>query len=163
MGKEGRRKKGNRNRECVLVRVPTLLPPISVFWRVSTTNPKQHLGKRRNHFEYAVHKKVKSQVCYFSSHSPASLNFIHRNPKWHVPVSSANPTVPLGIHSSIFFSNTDLWSANDSLFSALRVPAVANMIVVSRSAIIPDTALAAVIQACVPLFPAWRADKTKET
>lgn len=67
------------------------------------------------------------------------------------------------LHALLVFSCTDLWSANDSLFSALRVPAVANMIVVSRSAIIPDTALAAVIQACVPLFPAWRADKTKET
>lgn len=73
------------------------------------------------------------------------------------------PSLFCQFHCSIFFCNTDLWSANDSLFSALRVPAVANMIVVSRSAIIPDTALAAVIQACVPLFPAWRADKTKET
>lgn len=71
-----------------------------------------------------------------------------------MPVASASSTVPLCTRSSIFFSYTDLWSAKDSLFSALSVPAVANMIVVSRSAIIPDTALAAVIQACVPLFPA---------
>lgn len=49
------------------------------------------------------------------------------------------------------------------MFSAFRVPAVANMMVVSRSAIIPDTAVAAVIHAWVPLFPAWRADNTKDT
>lgn len=49
------------------------------------------------------------------------------------------------------------------MFSALRVPAVANMMVVSRSAMIPDTAVAAVIHAWVPLFPAWRADSTKDT
>lgn len=56
-----------------------------------------------------------------------------------------------------------LWSAKVSLFSAFRVPAVANMMVVSRSAMIPDTAVAAVIHAWVPLFPAWRADSTKDT
>ena len=49
------------------------------------------------------------------------------------------------------------------MFSAFRVPAVANMMVVSRSAMIPDTAVAAVIHAWVPLFPAWRADSTKDT
>lgn len=37
------------------------------------------------------------------------------------------------------------------------------MMVVSRSAMIPETALAAVIQACVPLFPACSADRTKDT
>lgn len=56
-----------------------------------------------------------------------------------------------------------LWSAKVSLFSAFRVPAVANMMVVSRSAIIPDTAVAAVMHAWVPLFPACRADSTKDT
>lgn len=56
-----------------------------------------------------------------------------------------------------------LWSAKVSLFSAFRVPAVANMMVVSRSAMIPDTAVAAVMHAWVPLFPAWRADSTKDT
>lgn len=47
-----------------------------------------------------------------------------------------------------------LWSAKVSEFSRLRVPAVANMMVVSRSAMMPETALAAVMQACVPRFPA---------
>lgn len=56
-----------------------------------------------------------------------------------------------------------LWLAKDSSFSALRVPAEANMIVVSRSAMIPETALAAVMQAWVPLLPAWRADSTRDT
>lgn len=56
-----------------------------------------------------------------------------------------------------------LWSAKDSSFSGFSVPAEANMMVVSRSAIIPETALAAVIQAWVPLFPACRADNTKDT
>lgn len=51
-----------------------------------------------------------------------------------------------------------LWSANVSLFSAFRVPAVANMMVVSRSAAIPDTAVAAVIHACllVPSLESWQ-------
>lgn len=35
--------------------------------------------------------------------------------------------------------------------------------VVSRSAMMPETALAAVMQAWVPLFPACRADSTRET
>lgn len=56
-----------------------------------------------------------------------------------------------------------LWSAKDSSFSALSVPAEANMMVVSRSAMIPDTALAAVMQDWVPLLPAWRAESTKDT
>lgn len=56
-----------------------------------------------------------------------------------------------------------LWSAKDSSFSALSVPAEANMMVVSRSAMIPDTALAAVMQAWVPLLPACRAESTKDT
>lgn len=56
-----------------------------------------------------------------------------------------------------------LWSAKDSSFSALSVPAVANMMVVSRSAMMPETELAAVIQAWVPLLPAWRADNTMDT
>lgn len=47
-----------------------------------------------------------------------------------------------------------LWSAKVSEFSRLRVPAVANMMVVSRSAMMPETALAAVMHACVPRFPA---------
>ena len=55
------------------------------------------------------------------------------------------------------------WSAKDSSFSALSVPAEANMMVVSKSAMMPETALAAVMQACVPLFPACRADSTMET
>lgn len=65
----------------------------------------------------------------------------------------------------IFLSLTKsyLWSAKDSSFSALSVPAVANMMVVSRSAMMPDTELAAVMQACVPLLPAWRADNTMDT
>lgn len=53
-----------------------------------------------------------------------------------------------------------LWSAKVSEFSRLRVPAVANMMVVSRSAMMPETALAAVMQACVPRFPACRAAST---
>lgn len=56
-----------------------------------------------------------------------------------------------------------LWSAKVSAFSLFSVPAVANMMVVSRSAMIPDTALAAVMQAWVPRLPAWRAASTKET
>lgn len=43
--------------------------------------------------------------------------------------------------------SSHLWSAKDSSFSGLSVPAEANMMVVSRSAIIPETAPAAVIQA----------------
>lgn len=60
-------------------------------------------------------------------------------------------------------SSSNLWSAKDSSFSVLRVPAEANMMVVSRSAMMPDTALAAVMQACVPLLHAWRAESTKDT
>lgn len=59
--------------------------------------------------------------------------------------------------------NSNLWSAKDSSFSALSVPAEANIMVVSRSAMMPDTALAAVMQAWVPLLPAWRAERTKDT
>ena len=40
---------------------------------------------------------------------------------------------------------------------------MANMMVVSRSAMMPDTALAAVMQAWVPRFPAWSAASTWET
>ena len=60
-------------------------------------------------------------------------------------------------------THTHLWSAKDSLSSALRVPAEANMMVVSRSAMIPDTALPAVMQAWVPLLPAWSAERTRDT
>lgn len=60
-------------------------------------------------------------------------------------------------------SDAHLWSAKDSSFSKLSVPAEANMMVVSRSAMIPDTALAAVMHAWVPLLPAWRAESTKDT
>lgn len=60
-------------------------------------------------------------------------------------------------------SDAHLWSAKDSSFSELSVPAEANMMVVSRSAMIPDTALAAVMQDWVPLLPAWRAESTKDT
>lgn len=55
------------------------------------------------------------------------------------------------------------WSANVSSFSLFSVPAVANMMVVSRSAMIPDTALAAVMQAWVPRLPAWRDASTWDT
>lgn len=66
---------------------------------------------------------------------------------------------------SVFFfpRSLHLWSAKDSPFSGFSVPAEANMMVVSRSAMMPDTALAAVIQAWVPLFPACRAESTKDT
>lgn len=57
----------------------------------------------------------------------------------------------------------NLWSAKDSSCSVFRVPAEANMMVVSRSAMMPDTALAAVMHACVPLFPAWSAESTRDT
>lgn len=57
----------------------------------------------------------------------------------------------------------NLWSAKVSAFSLLSVPAVANMMVVSRSAIMPATALAAVIQAWVPRLPACSAANTWDT
>ncbi len=50
-------------------------------------------------------------------------------------------------------------SARSRRSSRLREPAVANMMVVSRSAMMPETALAAVMQAWVPRLPAWRAAK----
>lgn len=57
-----------------------------------------------------------------------------------------------------------LWSENVSFsFSACNVPAVANMIVVSRSPMIPLTVLAALMHAWVPREPAWRAARTKDT
>ncbi len=46
-----------------------------------------------------------------------------------------------------FWRREYLWSAKVSAFSRLREPAVANMMVVSRSAMMPETALAAVMQA----------------
>ena len=60
----------------------------------------------------------------------------------------------------VFFPKADLWSAKVSEFSLLRLPAVANMMVVSRSAMMPETALAAVMQAWVPRLPAWRDART---
>ena len=56
-----------------------------------------------------------------------------------------------------------LWSAKASSPSALSVPAVANMMVVSRSPIIPLTVLAALIQAWVPRDPACSAASTLDT
>lgn len=57
-----------------------------------------------------------------------------------------------------------LWSEKVSFsFSACNVPAVANMIVVSRSPMIPLTVLAALMHAWVPREPAWRAARTKDT
>lgn len=44
-------------------------------------------------------------------------------------------------------TRSHLWSAKDSSFSAFSVPAEANMMVVSRSAMMPETELAAVMQA----------------
>lgn len=66
---------------------------------------------------------------------------------------------------SVFLLCSDkyLWSAKVSAFSLFSVPAVANMMVVSRSAMIPDTALAAVMQAWVPRLPACRDANTWET
>ncbi len=60
-------------------------------------------------------------------------------------------------------TRSHLWSAKDSSFSAFSVPAEANMMVVSRSAMMPETELAAVMQAWVPLLPACRADNTRDT
>lgn len=56
-----------------------------------------------------------------------------------------------------------LWLAKLSSPSVHRVPAVANIMVVSRSAMIPLTALAALIQAWVPRDPDWSAARTKAT
>ena|SRR6218665_1626885 len=56
-----------------------------------------------------------------------------------------------------------LWSLNDSSGSAFSVPAVANMMVVSRSPMIPLTVLAALMQACVPLAPDCSAARTLDT
>ena len=46
--------------------------------------------------------------------------------------------------------------------SAFKVPAVANMIVVSKSPSMPDTVFAAFSKACVPVFAALSADNTVE-
>lgn len=59
---------------------------------------------------------------------------------------SRTPSMCIQTQSGTFYES-NLWSAKDSSFSALSVPAEANMMVVSRSAMIPDTALAAVMQA----------------
>ena len=70
-------------------------------------------------------------------------------PDTSVLVSSTNDLAVLSILS--------LWSENASpSASGLSVPAVANMMVVSRSPMIPDTVLAALIQACVPREPAYK-------
>lgn len=53
--------------------------------------------------------------------------------------------------------------ANDSSStSAFSVPAVANMIVVSKSPRMPDTVFAAFSKACVPVLAALSADNTVE-
>lgn len=53
------------------------------------------------------------------------------------------------------------WSEKFSpSFSELRVPAVANMMVVSKSPMMPDTVEAALMQACVPRDPACSAANT---
>lgn len=84
-------------------------------------------------------------------------------PEQHLHISSGQPE-PLSTQETPGEPPLPyLWSAKVSLFSAFRVPAVANMMVVSRSAMIPDTAVAAVIHAWVPLFPACSADSTKDT
>lgn len=69
------------------------------------------------------------------------------------------PCTPVFLLCSVKY----LWSAKVSVFSLFSVPAVANMMVVSRSAMIPDTALAAVMQAWVPRLPACRDANTWET
>ena len=51
---------------------------------------------------------------------------------------------------------------DSSSTSAFNVPAVANMIVVSKSPSIPDTVFAAFSRACVPVFAALSADRTVE-
>ena len=56
-----------------------------------------------------------------------------------------------------------LWLAKLSSSSVHRVPAVANIMVVSRSAMIPLTSLAALIQAWVPRDPDCNAARTKAT
>jgi len=56
-----------------------------------------------------------------------------------------------------------LWSAKLSSPSALSVPAVANMMVVSRSAMIPLTVCAAFIHAWVPRDPLCSVARINET
>ena len=51
---------------------------------------------------------------------------------------------------------------DSSSMSAFKVPAVANMIVVSKSPSMPDTVFAAFSKACVPVFAALSADNTVE-
>ena len=58
--------------------------------------------------------------------------------------------------------NINLPAKDSSSTSAFRVPAVANMIVVSKSPSIPDTVLAAFSKACVPVLAALSADSTVE-
>ncbi|KAJ6640621.1 hypothetical protein Bhyg_05552 [Pseudolycoriella hygida] len=55
------------------------------------------------------------------------------------------------------------WSAKFPSSSEFSVPAVANIIVVSKSPMIPDTVLAAFIHAWVPREPACNAAKTCDT
>ena len=56
-----------------------------------------------------------------------------------------------------------LWLAKLSSPWVHSAPTVANMIVVSKSAMIPLTALAALMQACVPREPDWSATRTEDT
>ena len=55
-----------------------------------------------------------------------------------------------------------LWSENDSLLSELSVPVVANMMVVSRSPMIPLTVLEALMQAWVPRAIEWKVQRSCE-
>ena len=80
--------------------------------------------------------------------------------RYPVPPASSGPTPPC-LPEAPFPPHR--WSAKVSAPSRLSVPAVANMMVVSRSAMMPDTALAAVMQAWVPRLPAWSAASTWET
>lgn len=91
-----------------------------------------------------------------------------QNLQWHEMflfwlISGVHPPACLCLSVVFVARSLHLWSAKDSSFSGFSVPAEANMMVVSRSAMMPETALAAVIQAWVPLFPACSADSTKDT
>lgn len=87
--------------------------------------------------------ELEGKNCRHNPNSQVSVGLVHSLQSCEM----AGQSLSQGLAKVFYPPTRYLWSAKVSEFSRLRVPAVANMMVVSRSAMMPETALAAVMQA----------------
>lgn len=122
------------------------------YWKDSTPVGVNH--DRFHLFKYGYWSAQFPSASHWKWEAWLLRHHCGRSAPWHQLICGCQLVLPPLLH---------LWSAKESSFSGFSVPAEANMMVVSRSAMMPETALPAVIQAWVPLFPACSADSTRDT